>query len=104
MWPAARPAGLLWGEVDSLLIQVFAHPPPPPLSLPSLVSSTILTSLFGQIFLQTAFQTGALLLIRSQDWFVPLKPKPDSNNIMSYENTVWRGWGRIVVALVRRAN
>ena len=53
----------------------------------SLVSPTILVSIVGQICLHVGAQVAILEMIKMQNWFVPLVPDPDINNIRCFENT-----------------
>ncbi|RIA92920.1 hypothetical protein C1645_819991 [Glomus cerebriforme] len=54
----------------------------------SLVSRRVLTSLIGQILIQSGFQFFVYLLIRKQPWYKPPDIDPDDKNIVSFENTV----------------
>eukprot|EP00051_Salpingoeca_urceolata_P022558 m.370274 g.370274 ORF g.370274 m.370274 type:complete len:1200 (+) comp19991_c0_seq2:4903-8502(+) len=53
----------------------------------SLLSLSIALALIGQIAIQAAFQTAALLYAQHQSWYVRLVPESDSQNIKSFENT-----------------
>eukprot|EP00771_Trimastix_marina_P002919 gnl/Trimastix_PCT/4093.p1 GENE.gnl/Trimastix_PCT/4093~~gnl/Trimastix_PCT/4093.p1 ORF type:complete len:1496 (-),score=347.32 gnl/Trimastix_PCT/4093:114-4601(-) len=53
----------------------------------SLISFSVLSSLFGQMAVILLGQLGAYTLLSFQSWFVPLHPDPDKNNIICYENT-----------------
>ncbi|RGB37802.1 hypothetical protein C1646_733303 [Rhizophagus diaphanus] len=54
----------------------------------SLVSLKVLTSLIGQVLIQSGFQFFVYFLIRKQPWYTPPNIDPDGNNIASYENTI----------------
>ncbi|KAI9025770.1 putative P-type ATPase [Phycomyces nitens] len=54
----------------------------------SLVSKKVLTSLVGQIVINSGFQFIAYWAVHQQDWYVPPVFDPDGENIMCYENTV----------------
>ena len=53
----------------------------------SLMSPRVIISLLGQIILQLIFQVIIFVILRTQSWFVPLVPDPDSSNYYCYENT-----------------
>ncbi|CAI2162186.1 8461_t:CDS:10 [Funneliformis geosporum] len=54
----------------------------------SLVSRRVLTSLIGQILIQSGFQIFVYLLIREQPWYKPPVIDPDDTNIVCFENTI----------------
>ncbi|KAI8370583.1 uncharacterized protein BYT42DRAFT_502417 [Radiomyces spectabilis] len=54
----------------------------------SLVSKKVLTSLIGQIVINSGFQFIAYWAIHQQDWYVPPTFDPDGQNIECLENTV----------------
>ncbi|ORX61792.1 putative P-type ATPase [Hesseltinella vesiculosa] len=54
----------------------------------SLVSKKVLTSLFGNIIINTGFQFLAYWMIHKQAWYTPPTFDPDGENIACYENTV----------------
>ncbi|CAG8503949.1 12192_t:CDS:10 [Ambispora gerdemannii] len=54
----------------------------------SLVSKKVLTSLIGQILIQSGFQFFVFFLVRRQPWYTPPKFDPDSKNIYCFEDTV----------------
>jgi predicted P-type ATPase len=53
-----------------------------------LVTPVILLSIVIQIVLHAASQAAVFEFLKTQTWFVPLVPSPDSNNILCFENTV----------------
>jgi len=63
------------------------HPQPPTASL---VSTQVLSSIIGQIFMTSAFQFWAFFWVRSQPWYLPPThvPGDDALNTTNYENTV----------------
>jgi cation-transporting P-type ATPase 13A2 len=52
-----------------------------------LISFTVLFSVIGQILIQIGFQTAIFYYLRTQDWFVPLKPD-DTKRAACHETTV----------------
>ena len=56
----------------------------------SLLSLTIMMSLFGQLALVVIFQVASLSYAQHQSWFQRLNPDPEGTNIVSYENTASR--------------
>ncbi|KAI9315959.1 putative P-type ATPase [Dichotomocladium elegans] len=54
----------------------------------SLVSKKVLTSLIGQILINSNFQFIAYWMVHQQDWYKPPVFDPDGENIECYENTV----------------
>ncbi|KAI1315498.1 hypothetical protein EDD11_000731 [Mortierella claussenii] len=54
----------------------------------NLVSKKVLTSLIGQILIQSLFQGLLFLIVRYQPWYTPPKYNSDEKNIEMYENTV----------------
>lgn len=54
----------------------------------SLVSKKVLTSLIGQIIINSGFQFIAYWAVHQQSWYVAPVFDPDGENIMCYENTV----------------
>ncbi|KAG0249555.1 hypothetical protein BG011_009135 [Mortierella polycephala] len=54
----------------------------------NLVSKKVLTSLIGQIFLQSLFQGSLFFIVRRQPWYTPPEYNREEKNIECYENTV----------------
>ncbi|KAF9184509.1 hypothetical protein BGZ51_003318 [Haplosporangium sp. Z 767] len=54
----------------------------------NLVSKKVLTSLIGQILLQSLFQGSLFLIVRRQPWYTPPEYDREEKNIECYENTV----------------
>ncbi|KAF7728451.1 hypothetical protein EC973_006131 [Apophysomyces ossiformis] len=54
----------------------------------SLVSKKVLTSLIGQIIINSSFQFIAYWAVREQEWYVEPVFDPDGENIECYENTI----------------
>src|SRR5688572_16451469 len=53
----------------------------------NLVSKKVLTSLIGQILIQTSFQLFLFFMIRLQPWYTPPEFHKKDKNIECYENT-----------------
>ncbi|KAG0164153.1 hypothetical protein DFQ28_011560 [Apophysomyces sp. BC1034] len=54
----------------------------------SLVSKKVLTSLIGQIIINSSFQFIAYLAVHQQEWYVEPVFNPEGENIDCYENTI----------------
>ncbi|KAG0200869.1 hypothetical protein BGX28_006180 [Mortierella sp. GBA30] len=54
----------------------------------NLVSKKVLTSLIGQILIQSLFQGTLFLIVRHQPWYTPPAYDSEEKNIEMYENTV----------------
>ncbi|GAA5795327.1 hypothetical protein HPULCUR_000683 [Helicostylum pulchrum] len=54
----------------------------------SLVSKKVLTSLIGQIVINSSFQLISYWAVHQQSWYQPPEFDPDGENIMCFENTV----------------
>ncbi|KAG2228910.1 hypothetical protein INT48_004448, partial [Thamnidium elegans] len=54
----------------------------------SLVSKKVLTSLIGQIIINSSFQLISYWAVHQQSWYQPPEFDPDGQNIMCFENTV----------------
>ncbi|KAG9288647.1 hypothetical protein G9A89_006748 [Geosiphon pyriformis] len=54
----------------------------------SLVSKKVLTSMIGQIMIQSGFQFMIYFLVRRQPWYIPPEFDPDAKNVECFENTV----------------
>ncbi|KAG0368660.1 hypothetical protein BGZ54_001471 [Gamsiella multidivaricata] len=54
----------------------------------NLVSKKVLTSLIGQILIQSLFQGAMFLIVRRQPWYIPPDYDSEEKNIECYENTV----------------
>ncbi|KAG0329471.1 hypothetical protein BGZ99_001857 [Dissophora globulifera] len=54
----------------------------------NLVSKKVLTSLIGQITIQSLFQGAMFLIVRRQPWYTPPEYDSEEKNIECYENTV----------------
>jgi cation-transporting ATPase 13A3/4/5 len=54
----------------------------------NLISKKVLTSLLGQIGIQSLFQGLLFIIIRRQPWYTPPKYDSEEKNIECYENTV----------------
>ena len=53
----------------------------------ALISVPVLFSVLSQIIIQSSFQFGIFFLLKSQEWYEPLKPHDDKNTLCQ-ENTV----------------
>ncbi|KAG0341214.1 hypothetical protein BG000_009845 [Podila horticola] len=53
----------------------------------NLVSKKVLTSLIGQIMIQSLFQAALFLIVRHQPWYTPPVYDSEEKNIMCFENT-----------------
>ncbi|KAF9425963.1 hypothetical protein BGZ94_007068 [Podila epigama] len=53
----------------------------------NLVSKKVLTSLIGQIIIQSCFQAAMFMIIRHQPWYTPPDYDPAEKNIECFENT-----------------
>ncbi|KAF8929411.1 hypothetical protein BGZ58_008955 [Dissophora ornata] len=54
----------------------------------NLVSKKVLTSLIGQILIQSLFQGALFLIVRRQPWYTPPEYDSEEKNIECFENTV----------------
>lgn len=54
----------------------------------NLVSKKVLTSLIGQILIQSLFQGALFVIVRHQPWYTPPDYNSEEKNIECYENTV----------------
>jgi cation-transporting ATPase 13A2 len=69
----------------------------------TLLSMKLLTSLFGQVFVQVLFQTSLYLFTIHQQWFTPIKADDEDLTILSYENTTlftFSTFQYLIVALI----
>ncbi|KAF9913042.1 hypothetical protein EC991_005910 [Linnemannia zychae] len=76
------PIAVFMGRTEAFPI---LHPKRPTANL---VSKKVLTSLIGQILIQSLFQGGLFLIVRHQPWYTPPDYDPAEKNIDCIENTV----------------
>ncbi|KAG0374958.1 hypothetical protein BGX24_009717 [Mortierella sp. AD032] len=76
------PIAVFMGRTEAFPI---LHPKRPTANL---VSKKVLTSLIGQILIQSLFQGGLFIIVRHQPWYTPPDYDPEEKNIDCIENTV----------------